>query len=318
MDLVYNRRAAESVVGIVLLVGVVVIIGAVTTTLAFGFIEDAEEGQAYSATFSFETRGGELLVSPEYRPNDVTYHLKLNGQRAHTWTGDQTQRLRCLFPGDTATIVAEGNSTKNSYVLREYEVQSATKCGLSGTAAQFAYAQVGAKQLSLRRQNYEFTLYIDPSGSEDVNGDTDYPLSNDWHFQERFDQSVEYTDADGNTQTLNEPVYLFVLADNANYGSDPPDDHYEEQDNVYQTVGSDPVEVVPTPQNGSVSNSEVEPTNDIYLLFHPGCSESTMVMLTERASYDNEILLGDTVIIDDTNTFGDGETVTGDFGVTCT
>jgi FlaG/FlaF family flagellin (archaellin) len=313
MDLVRNRRAAESVVGVVLLVGVVVIIGAVTTTLAFGFIEDAEEGQAYSATFSFEHTGGELLVTPEYRPDDITYHLQLNGNRAHTWTGDRTQRLRCLFPGDTASIVADGDGTENSYLLREYEVQSATECGLSGTAAQFAYARVGEKKLSLRKQNYEFTLYIDPDGPGSVNGSADIPLSNPWHYQQRFSKDVEY----GSGKTLSGPVYLFVLADNVDnggsYSTDPQPDHYEQQDDAYNVnaVDDETVSIEPTP-------GQVEPTDDVYLLFKPGCSESSFVIIEYDAGYENQILLGDDVFIDNAKSAPRNQKITTDVGVTCT
>jgi len=59
-----------------------------------------------------------------------------------------------------------------------------------------------------------------------------------------------------------------------------------------------------------------EPTNDIYMVFKPGCSGSELLLIDESAGYDNRIFINGQVAIDNTNSVSGG-TVLSAPGVNC-
>jgi len=65
-----------------------------------------------------------------------------------------------------------------------------------------------------------------------------------------------------------------------------------------------------------IDTSATEPTNDVFLLFKPGCEQSTVKFLKNSAGYNNEVYLDDTLIIPDARDASSGETFTAP-GVTC-
>lgn len=123
-------------------------------------------------------------------------------------------------------------------------------------------------------------LHIDPENSPKT------ALSNEWHYKERLDQSVEGIEG---------PVWVFVFADNAGFDSQPNGD----QQRPF------------TIENGNLvpdSTSSTEPTNDIYFVLKPGTERSTLTFVTEQAGKDNRILFDQETLISNTNQASKGQT----------
>ena len=288
------NRGATPVIGIILMVTVTIIVATVLVAVALTFLPDEDPNPRPNAAFAFERNGSNALqITPKFAQSGTTYDLLINGQNVYTWQSDQLaeqRNLQCLFPGDEVLVRTRYDGGR-SYVMARQEIESATTCPLSGTSVPFAAAIVGDKRVNLFDPTYEFTLSIDPQG--EGTGEGPVPVTNEWHYVERFDRSLE---------GLSGPTWLIVLADNANYDADAPPDAGVDS---FEIKGDD---VVPTP-GGS------EPTNDSYLVFSPGCDRSTLKLVDVRASYENDILLGDQIVIDNTNTATKGEYEAP--GVTC-
>jgi len=289
--------AATPVVGIVLMVAVVVIIATVLTVGALTFLPEDEPTPRPDASFQFDRDGGGVLtVTPTYMEDGTQFDLMVDGQQVYSWRGgelSEQRRLRCLFPGNELTIRSRHQSGR-SYLIASHEVGTATACPLPGTSVPFASVIVEDREVSLFDPSYEFSLYIDPQGEGTADGDGPISVTNGWHYVQRYDRSLE---------GLSGPTWVIVLADNADYDAAAPPDAGADS---YGIQGD---QVVPTPGSS-------EPTNDIYLVFSPGCDQSTLKLVDVQASYDNSILLGDTVVIDDTSTAV--ETTYDAPGVTCT
>jgi len=64
------------------------------------------------------------------------------------------------------------------------------------------------------------------------------------------------------------------------------------------------------------SSSSTEPTNDVFLVFKPGCEGSRLKFIKNDAGYDNRIYLDGSVIVDDANAATEGQVFTAP-GVEC-
>jgi hypothetical protein len=134
-------------------------------------------------------------------------------------------------------------------------------------------------------------------------------LQNDWHYIQRYDDGLEGLDG---------PVFVIVMVDNVHTTNVPdPDLHGSVTDGVYYNWTDEPPSGLnPGANSYSISGDEVvpidtdatEPTNDIYIVFQPGCDGSRVAFVDESAGYDNQIYLDDTRIIDNTNDDIEGET----------
>lgn len=113
------------------------------------------------------------------------------------------------------------------------------------------------------------------------------PLSNPWHYFRRFDQPLEGFEA---------PVYIAVLADNADFDSQPP------QDQPKQSFRIEDGQVITDTSNAN------EPTNDIFFVVKPYEDRTVLKFLEEAAGLDNRIWFGDDVLIDNTNNAGTDQT----------
>jgi hypothetical protein len=280
-------------VGVTLVVAVVLVVG-VTAFLP----DDGSVSIRPEADFTVERDDGALVVDPQYMTEGVPFTLLINGREVYTWEGGNTERereLRCLNADDAVYIRAETEGQR-TYLIEKHDVEGQTDCGLSGTASRFAYAQVGDRQVPLEDSDYSFTLAIDPDGPNSVNGDTDYPTTNPWNYVQRYDRTVE---------GLSGPVYVVVFADNvADWNAEPSG-----------TPGEDAF-TVDTNGDLTVTPSGSEPTNDLYLIFKPGCDESEFKYIDQDAAYNNQVLLDGSELFrsDDAS---EGTTYTGP-GVDCT
>jgi hypothetical protein len=280
-------------IALALVVGIVVVVGALT------FLPEDTEPRP-RADFTIDRSSEAFRIVPQYMEDGTEFVLQIDGQDVYTWQGSggrEVRRLSCLVPGDELSIRSVHDGGGRTYLIERYTVEARTNCDLSGTATQFAYAKVGDREVPLRDQSFEFTLSIDPDGPNSVNGDTSYPTTNPWVYVQRFDRPVE---------GLEPPVYVVVFPDNVgDWDSSPSSpDRARIADSVTVTASGD---LQATP-GGS------EPTNDVYLVFQPGCEESTFQYVTKQASYENVILLNGEPLFTAT---GGSATYTGP-GVTCT
>jgi hypothetical protein len=154
-------------------------------------------------------------------------------------------------------------------------VDAPTRCGLAGSGSRFAYAVVGNRQMPLQDETYEFTLAIDPDGPTSQLGDEDFPTTNPWIYIQRYDRRIEGFDP---------PVYVIVFPDNVHWNYDwqdePPASIRAAMPNAYEIQGGNVV----------VNGSAVEPTNDVYMVFKPGCTESKFKFISMSGGYNNQIL----------------------------
>ncbi|QLH75909.1 hypothetical protein HZS55_00695 [Halosimplex rubrum] len=296
-------RATASVLSVLLLVAVTLVVSMVLVVGTLTFLpSEGEESVRPQADFGVERDDGTVVVDPQYMEEGVPFTLLINGREAYSWEGAHTEevrRLRCLNEGDTVRVRAEAGDDR-TYLIEDFDVRTRTECDLSGSAARFTYAQVGSRQVPLADADHEFTLAIDPDGPNSVNGDTDFPTTNPWVYVERYDRALE---------GLGSPVYLVVFADNvgsvADWRSPPSDDERDEMADAFEVDGD----------SVRVTAGGVEPTDDVYMLFEPGCSESRFKFLRMQGGYNNQILIDGTELFrtDDATT---GQVYTGP-GVDC-
>lgn len=283
-------RGVASVLSVVLLVGVVVILGIVLAVGAMAMLPETSEPRP-QADFRIDRSNGAIRVAPAFMEDGTRFALKINGQRVYTWIGgrnDDVRRLRCLDAGDRVSVTSLHDQERRTYVIEDLVVQVQTDCTLTGIGSRFAYAQVGGRTVPLTDERYSFGLSIDPNGPNSVNGDTTYPASNPWNYVQRYDREVE---------GLQPPVYVVVFADNvADWDAEPTESDRQAIANSYHVDSNGNLN--PTP-GGS------EPTNDVYMVFQPGCQQSQFKYVTKDAAYDNHILLnGQLLFVADGSSLG--------------
>jgi hypothetical protein len=303
-------RGASSTVGILLLVGVAIVLGATTIVLALTIVPSGGQDTSFTTSFEFDRVNGELRIRPNYISEQAAYDLLINGNEAYTWTDDSARRLSCLRAGDELKIVGDDPDAEGAYLLREYTVESRTFCSLSGAGNQFAYARVGDRKVPVADKQYEFSVSIDPRGPNKLHGSEEIPASNPWHFVKRYDRPVEGYEP---------PVYVIVFADNV--GSCCGYGDLED----YSVQPEDPINVLDgysIDSNGDITitaggANSIEPTDDIWLVFKPGCDSSKFKYVGQATGYtENEIFLNGEKIIDDLNEVSEGDEFTTD-GVEC-
>jgi len=270
-------RGASSVIGVLLLIAVVVVAAALTVVLALTLLPQGDPTTGYAASFDFDRTNGVLVIRPSHVQEGDRYHLRVEGTDVHTWTSNVPQSVSCLNEGDDVDVVTSEPGTDETYLLREYEVGAPTRCAFTGASERFAYAMVGNRRMPLLDETYDFTLAIDPDGPTRQLGSQDFPATNDWVYVQRYDRTIE---------GLSPPVYVIVFPDNVHnsgydWDDEPPDAVREEMPNAYSIQGDSVV----------VNGSAVEPTNDVYMVFKPGCSESKFLFVRMSGGYDNQILL---------------------------
>ena len=275
-----ERRAGDDVAGgVMLMVAVTLVVSVVLVVGAMSFLPETDDPATRpDADFSIERDDGDIVVEPRYMTEGTPFTLLINGREVYEWTGGNTERerrLSCLNPDDAVYVRAEAGDDR-TYLIENHEVATQTACSLSGTGSRFAYAQVGSREVPLNDPDYEFTLAIDPDGPNSVNGDVDFPTTNPWVYVERFGRTVE---------GLGPPAYVVVFADNVGSVSDwrtePSESERAEMADSFELDGG----------TVKVTASGVEPTDDVYMVFEPGCSESRFKFLRMQGSYNNQILL---------------------------
>lgn len=280
-----RERGVSPVIATILLVAVTVTVAIAAFAMLSGLGPGEPTSQPATA-FDIDKEDDGLYFEPMAIDEGVELDLRINGKTVYTWNGTMERRkVTCVFPQDRIMIINDVKGGTKEYVNSKVELDQPTACDYGGPGSKFAYAKVGDRRIPLRSSKYSFTASIDPDGSCCVNGDKDYPSTNEWHWMKRYDKKIE---------GLEPPNYVIVFADNVNDW----DDDAPELTQAYKIQGTD---VVP---NASGSN---EPTNDIYMVFSPGCDQSKLKFIDDRAGYSNDILVDGTKVIDNTNTATEGK-----------
>lgn len=287
-------RGVAPVLAVVLLVALVILIGITVALGAFMLLPEDGTTQP-NVDFIVDRTNGRIVLDARYMTAGTPLALLLNGQQVHAWVGGNTtadQRLQCLERGDRVAVGANLEGDR-SYLVERFTVERPTACPYNASRRNLSASIVADYSPAIFDDDYEFTLAIDPDGPGSEGGVMS--ADNPWHHIRRYDRPVE---------NLDPPVYVVVFADNADWDSTPPAD-----------AGADAY-YVDANGNLHLTTDNVEPTDDIFLLFQPGCTSSTVQFVAEDAGYSNQILLGDTVVINNTNNVGSGYTTSAP-GVTC-
>lgn len=292
-------RGVSPVIGAIVLLAIVVVIAAVAGA---GFVSlggELPEETPPSSAFDLDVDrdNGTMEFVPTYMRGDTELQLRINGKTAYEWTGDnatESRTVTCLKRGDSVRIV--NTNGDREHTAFEQTLDAPLRCNLDGIGKQFAYAKVGDREVPINEQNFKFDLSINLH----QNGNTVVPASNPWNVVYRYDRTVE---------GLDEPVYIVVFADNVDFSDTPTQNLQEETLDAFSVDEGGNVDIEPHP-NG------VEPTEDVWVAFKPGCDQSKFMYLGEETAGDHSVMLNGATMIPSTDSTPTGTIYTAD-GVDC-
>lgn len=302
-----NSRGLSKVVGVVLMVVLVVLLVGTAAVMTTSLFSQTKASAAYHGISEFDYRFTEsnddlMRLRPEALSSteQTKYQLEINGYSVYEWDGSSTLEMTCLYPGDRLTLRSQKGDT--TYRLKSHTMKRSTRCErISAIDKKYQYAFInGEKRQILPKWN--FKMEINPDGPGGDSGGRPMfkqkigtiPTTNEWHYMRRYTKPIE---------GFEPPVWVIVMTDNVhwqsgtnynglNWTDEPPG---EPGKNSYYVNGND---VVMTP-GGS------EPTNDIYIVFKPGCSKSKLKIIGVSAGYTNRIYVNDKVAVPNTKPYND-------------
>ncbi|WP_123539186.1 hypothetical protein [Halosimplex salinum] len=297
-------------VGVTIMVVIVVLLATLVTVLTTDIARSTQEGSQVHGvgTFDIEFEEGgadSLKVAPKsLRNEDSTYILEVNDNRVYRWDGHERLDFSCLYPGDHIEILSkEGDTT---YPVTDHRMERALACDrIRPLPEKFEYAYIDNATDSQKvrvQPDFTFGIEIDPDGTgpDRTMGNSvakkdigTIPVTNHWHYIRRYDRSIE---------GFSPPVWVIVMTDNVHWNSvggglnwtDDPSD--EPGKDAYTRSGSDII----------LDPSGSEPTNDIYMVFKPGCSGSKLKIIDVSAGYTNRIYINGKVAVPDTYPYNTG------------
>jgi len=286
------------------MVMIVVLIVTVAGATVYGLGQSGLDSTAVHGAGAYEfevTDDNRMRITPQaVDSRDSTFVVRINGVDTYEWDGQHALEVTCLFPNDRIQIYTRTDGNTNLLVDRT--VGATLECSL-GLVDRFKYVIVNGDQFEVGSR-YEFDLAIDPDGpGTDATYGNDVfkqdigsvPLSNDWHYSKMYDHSVE---------GMGPPVWVYVMTDNVHWRTanahpslnwtDPPPSGATPGQGTYHLDASD--DIVTTPSQGAG-----EPTNDLYMVFEPGCDGSEVLLVNEEAGYDNWIMMDGEPVIEGTD-----------------
>jgi len=295
-----DERAVSTVVGVALLL-LIVLLMAVTAGSMF-----LDLGQSGLSTVHdqgmFEgdiTKEGERAVIEsravkEYS-EEVDFVLEVNGEEVRRWDGQDSVEIECLYPGDHVQLFSKG--PEQTFLIDEYYFDRATECpGYRTFPEKFEHVVVDGTAHAVN-DRYAFGLTIKPDDDDSIGN---VSLSNEWHHVKLYNEEIE---------GFEPPVFVMMLVDNVHQSGVPPGyaDEYGWDDAPPSdlTIGEDAYEV----NGGDVAftpagaGDATEPTDDLLLVFKPGCDGSDLRLIGVEAGYENKVYLDGEEIIDDTSKY---------------
>jgi flagellin-like protein len=308
-----TRRSVSPVIGVVLLVAVVIALAVVMGTFVIGVSDDGLDSAVVHTQVHYEMKTGPeneqlRIQSNAASERETDLVLSINGKEITTWDGHGKITIECLYPNDHVTLTSENEDATSTVLLEEFYFTEATKCPQYNTFPEkFRHAIVDGDEYVIN-DRYAFGLSIDPNGRRvayDETGDEGQQLgkislSNEWHHVQLYtNRSIE---------GFEPPVFVIVLVDNVHWAEAPDPSHHSEIDDTYYNWTTEPPDI-PLGSNAysldgprldpQSKDNETEPTNDVFMVFKPGCEESNLRLITQTAGYHNQIYLGDESIVDD-------------------
>ncbi len=302
-----DRRGASTVIGVALLILILVLLAGVTVFSFTGIANDNVRTAEVRATATYDLDVDQpsvthenITITPEAQSvsAEADLHLEINGRRVHTWDDEaDSVTVSCVFPQDEVLVIAEGEGV--SQIVQDVTPRVAHDCRWNRFDWKFEYANVNGSRVRIAPE-YDFGVSINPDGPGSQVGPV--PLSNPWHHVKRYDKDLEGVEG---------PVYVMVMTDNVHWNSAPawaPPGKYNWSDDPppSRDPGADSYEINGNSLNKTPGGSE--PTNDIYMIFKPGCDKSQIKIVGESAGYDNQITIEGNVAIPNTNTVTIGKT----------
>jgi hypothetical protein len=299
-------------VGVTLMIVIVVLLATLvtvtTTDLARSTQDSAQVHGVGTFDVQFQESGNDSLrISPDtLRNEDSTYILEVNDNRVYRWDGHEPLEFTCLYPGDHIEIVSKEGET--TYPVRDYRMERGLSCErIRALPEKFEYAYIeNQSALDKVRVQPEFTfgIEIDPDGTgpDDTLGNDVHkqdigkiPVTNQWHYIRKYDKPIE---------GFSPPVWVIVMTDNVHWKSVGGGLNWT--DDPSGAPGSDAYKIDDTTGDLLLRPADSEPTNDIYMVFKPGCSQSELKVVDVSAGYHNRIYVNDQVAIPDTAPYNSG------------
>lgn len=293
-------------VGVTILVVIVVLLATLVTVLTTDVARSTQESSQVHGVGTFDIEyeeGGDdsLKIAPASLHNeDTTYILEVNDNRVYRWDGHERLDFTCLYPGDRIEIVSkEGDTT---YPVTEYRMERALACDrIRPLPEKFEYAYIDNESHSQKvrvQPDFTFGIEIDPDGpgpdrtmghsvaKKDI---ATVPVTNQWHHIERFEKPIE---------GFSPPVWVIVMTDNVHWDGSGGAPSANWTDDPSSEPGKDAFEI--SGDDLVLKPSGSEPTNDIYMVFKPGCSGSKLKIVDVSAGYHNRIYVNGKVAVSNT------------------
>ncbi|ELZ24953.1 hypothetical protein C475_11970 [Halosimplex carlsbadense 2-9-1] len=303
-------------VGVTLMVVIVVVLATLVTVTTTDLARSTQDSAQVHGVGTFdvqfqETGNDSLRISPDsLRNKDSTYILEVNDYPVYRWDGHEPLEFTCLYPGDHIEIVSKEGET--TYPVQDRRMERALSCGrIRALPEKFEYAYID-NQTTLDKvrvqPDFTFGIEIDPdgTGSDDTLGNDVHkqdigtiPVTNQWHYIRRYDKPIE---------GLSPPVWVIVMTDNVHWKLDDAGGDLNWTDDPTRAYGSDAYSIKDTGSGNDLKlePDDSEPTNDIYMVFKPGCSGSKLKVIDVDAGYHNKVYINDQVAIPDTAPYDSG------------
>jgi len=313
-----TERSVSPVIGVVLLVAVVIGLAAVAGLFFVSAGQDGVDSAVVHTQISYDAGTNEdgdyfYLRSTAVSDGDTDLVVSINGVEVTTWKGREDLRIQCVYPNDRITLTSRSENGESTVLVDEFYVESATTCTQYNTFPEkFKHAIVNGEEFVIN-DRYAFGLSIVPNGDDvayDGSGDEDrqlgnISLANEWHHvQLSTDQRIE---------GFEPPVFVIVLVDNVHWEDAPhPDHHAAVNDTVYYdwddpppdiTLGADSYRIEDGEVNPRTGLNSTEPTDDVFMVFKPGCERSELKFIGQDAGYGSQIYRNDELIVSDTSKF---------------
>jgi len=309
-----GRSGVSTPVGVTIMVVIVVLLATLLTVMTTDIARSTQEGSQVHGVGTFDIEfeeGGDdtLNIEPEALQNkDTTYIMEVNDHRVHEWNGHEPLDFTCLYPGDHIEIISKEGST--TYPVQDYRVEQALSCErIRPLPEKFEYAYIDTEGTSKKvrvQPEFTFGIEIDPDGpgADSTHGHpvskqniATIPVTNQWHYIRKYDKKIE---------GLSPPVWVIVMVDNVHWkgsGGAPVENW---TDDPMGAPGKNSYTLTSTGSGhklNPISTTATEPTNDIFMVFKPGCSGSKLRLVNVEAGYTNRIYINDKVAIADTSTY---------------